>query len=102
MRKPKEFPSLEEFEKNDNRGSLVVVLQNHTVWKKLYFESVAQAHMVVKRFHPKIKFLKDGNALVNEKTGYRFTAYEILQYTKMDDVKFCFDNAFYKPKETEK
>lgn len=82
---------MEDWELDLVRKSVFVVLNNHTIWKGLFFNSFEQATMVVKRFHPKCEFKKSGDSLIQKGTGKRFTIYEVKEYLKMSDVKFIQD-----------
>lgn len=82
---------LEDWELDLIREKVFIVLNNHTIWKGLFFQSYEQATMVIKRFHPKLEFNKDGMSWVEKRNGKRFTIYEVKQYLRMDDVKFVHE-----------
>lgn len=69
------------------RECVYVVLQNHTIWKKVFFKTREQAANVIKMFNRHDEFKKDGDSLVGKKSGKRFTIYSVQEYTKMDDIK---------------
>lgn len=71
------------------RKELFVVLHNKTVWKNVFFTSEEQAFNAVTMFHKGQKFNRQGKTLVGKSQGHRFTVHTVLEYTKMDDIRYC-------------